>query len=224
MGALDWDGSDGPDPQPSERIAPPPGESGVITVQGGLILDTYFPRMYPRFSYVRDYLGRHVNVLGFNEGICSFWFYQQQAGSRPFPSAVFNFKYVNNDRLYQVTYNDGTSAVFRRDAPTVSTILYSATPINQPVVDRWGRMRVQWRYTTPARVALEIKVWFDSGDGNGWIEFTPEGGVIDTSPHAPVSTVSIRWGGLGYSPDVPLGFQGFYSGFRLGRLSNDPFP
>ena len=208
----------------NESAAFQPNAAGVPTGETLPKIGSNDNKIYlPRYSHIRVASGVRTPIKAWNEGVMSIWGFQNDSSSG---NLVFRAKYVDTSNYYDIRWSRSTANAFdfrilRVKAGSSNTVpTFVASPRAIMPTGIWCQLKIQWRWTTPAKTNIQFKIWADYGDGAGLIEITPVGtGTIDSNPISDSSATTIGFGGL--DTGVPS-WYGFYDGLRVEKVPSPP--
>lgn len=176
----------------------------------------------PKYDYIRDYAGVRRLVKPRNEGVMSCWGYQTTSSSGVFEYRV---KYIDSSNYYRIVWqrafgsNNDIIITKVKAGVTTSVFAIQYSPHLSLPLGVWHFMKVQWRWTSAAKTAMQFKIWTNDSV-HGALEITPSGtGVVDNSPLADSADATIAFGGLDQAGNS---FFAFYDGLRIDPISDPP--
>lgn len=190
------------------------GEDYPVVIGGSTI--------YPAYGTVN---GRRAT--GWNEGLLEYWQFHQN-DSDPYMVNILKAYPLSlaASSYYYIIWGPSAGGPYIRASAFINgTIVQTqvgAGVIFGPADNQWDGMRTQFRWTSMAKTAFEIKCWGNTLDGQGWRQILPGAGTFTFtgSTRVPDSNNCIFALGGG-EINNSLNRRSYFDNIRLSKV---PFP
>ena len=175
--------------------------------------------IYPRFGTVNG-----KSATGWSEGLMECWFTPGTGSSVGF-EVRFGVQLQNNRTdFYLLEWRGGGGGAYvnvTKNGAGASALYNSfGSPPFGWVSTGWFGLRAQFRYTDQD-TKMNFKMWGHDDAGGDWVELTPVGGVIDTSPHGRDSSCEFFIAGNMEIDDAGNQYP-YIDNFSMKRVPNPP--